>query len=331
LFRTSGSSAYLIGQLWGGAASCGNQNGFGIYGRFDVAYDAALKNWLNVGPPAITVNGATVTQFASRAMVTPSGAVYGGFQLANPTNLYIAVRGPSLGTLGITPTPLARPRLSLYNQSGVMLTSSNQCSGSTPDNAAVVSYYQNVRNQALDPNDACLGFVTSALPAGAYTFTVTSDASNPNGSGEVVFDTTPAGSGAILMQFGTRGTVTPSHAVYGGFMLANPTALIVAVRGPSLGTLGITPTPLARPRLTLYNLSGQPLATNSQCGSAGGDNALVAAFYQTTRGQPLDANDSCLGYVNTTLPAGYYTFSVASDPAVPGGSGEIVFDTTPLH
>lgn len=330
LFMMNNGRHYLIGQLSASNLSCGSPNGMAYYGRFDVAYNAALQNWLNASPP-IAVNGASVMQFSSRATVTPSNAVYGSFQIVNPTNLYIAVRGPSLGTLGVTPTPLARPRLSLYNQNGVMLTFSNQCLGNTPDNAAVVSFYLNVRKQALDPNDACLGFITSALPAGVYTFTVTSDASNPNGSGEVVFDTTPAGSSATLMQFGTRGTVTPAHAVYGGFMLANPTALFVAVRGPSLGTLGITPTPLARPLLTLYNQSGQPLAMNNQCGAAGGDNALVTAFYLTTRGQPLDPNDPCLGYVNTLLPAGYYTFSVASDPSVPNGSGEIVFDTTPLH
>ncbi|MFZ4438402.1 MAG: InlB B-repeat-containing protein [Syntrophales bacterium] len=49
LFKTSGSSHYLIGQLYGGSASCSNPGGTNYYGRFDVAYNAALHQWLNAG------------------------------------------------------------------------------------------------------------------------------------------------------------------------------------------------------------------------------------------------------------------------------------------
>ena len=47
LFKTSGSSHYLIGQLYGGSANCDNQGGTNYYGRFDVAYNAALDRWLD--------------------------------------------------------------------------------------------------------------------------------------------------------------------------------------------------------------------------------------------------------------------------------------------
>ncbi|MFZ4440039.1 MAG: SUMF1/EgtB/PvdO family nonheme iron enzyme [Syntrophales bacterium] len=49
LFKTSGSSHYLIGQLRGGSSSCINPDGSNIYGRFDLAYNAALHQWLNAG------------------------------------------------------------------------------------------------------------------------------------------------------------------------------------------------------------------------------------------------------------------------------------------
>ncbi|MCX5823463.1 MAG: trypsin-like peptidase domain-containing protein, partial [Deltaproteobacteria bacterium] len=49
LFKTSGGAHYLIGQLLGGTASCSNPNGTNRYGRFDVAYNAALRQWLNPG------------------------------------------------------------------------------------------------------------------------------------------------------------------------------------------------------------------------------------------------------------------------------------------
>lgn len=49
LFKTTGSSRYLIGQLYGGSSSCSNPSGINIYGRFDLAYNAALHQWLKPG------------------------------------------------------------------------------------------------------------------------------------------------------------------------------------------------------------------------------------------------------------------------------------------
>ena len=47
LFRTIGSTRYVVGQLFGGDASCANREGGDAYGRFDLAYSAALSRWLN--------------------------------------------------------------------------------------------------------------------------------------------------------------------------------------------------------------------------------------------------------------------------------------------
>lgn len=133
-----------------------------------------------------------VAQFASRATVTPSQSVYGAFVLADPAKLFIAVRGPSLGVLGVSPNPHPHPYLNLFTGSGQLVASSNQCAGATADNAAVVAFYRDVRQQALSTNDACLGYVTSALPAGIYTFYIVPDPSVSSSSGEVLFEVTPA-------------------------------------------------------------------------------------------------------------------------------------------
>ena len=132
-----------------------------------------------------------VAQFASRATVTPAQTVYGAFVLADQAKLLIAVRGPSLGILGVSSSPHPHPYLNLYSGSGQLVASSNQCSGATADNAAVVSFYQNVRNQSLSANDACLGYVSSYLPAGIYTFQIVPDPSVQSSSGEVLFEVTP--------------------------------------------------------------------------------------------------------------------------------------------
>lgn len=49
LYSTVGGSHYLIGQLTGGGATCADPTGSEFYGRFDVAYNAKLKQWLDGG------------------------------------------------------------------------------------------------------------------------------------------------------------------------------------------------------------------------------------------------------------------------------------------
>jgi lysyl endopeptidase len=46
LFQTIGSGHYLVGQLYGGNSSCTATTGSNIYGRLDIAYAAALGQWL---------------------------------------------------------------------------------------------------------------------------------------------------------------------------------------------------------------------------------------------------------------------------------------------
>lgn len=47
LFITSNGKRYLIGQLHGGNSSCQNPFGSNLYGRFDIAYQTALSQWLS--------------------------------------------------------------------------------------------------------------------------------------------------------------------------------------------------------------------------------------------------------------------------------------------
>lgn len=50
VWRTISGRHYVVGQLMSGAASCSNLSGFDFYGRFDLAYNAALHQWLNPPP-----------------------------------------------------------------------------------------------------------------------------------------------------------------------------------------------------------------------------------------------------------------------------------------
>lgn len=42
-----GNQRYVMGQLYGGRASCSNPTGSDYYGRFDLSYRASIKQWLN--------------------------------------------------------------------------------------------------------------------------------------------------------------------------------------------------------------------------------------------------------------------------------------------
>ena len=50
LFLPIGGKRYVVGQLLGGAATCQNPTGYDYYGRYDLAFQAALKNWLKPTP-----------------------------------------------------------------------------------------------------------------------------------------------------------------------------------------------------------------------------------------------------------------------------------------
>lgn len=53
LFVTNGGTRYLVGQLRGGSHSCSFRSGTDSYGRFDIAYAAALGRWLGATTPAV--------------------------------------------------------------------------------------------------------------------------------------------------------------------------------------------------------------------------------------------------------------------------------------
>ncbi len=48
-FVTLGERRYVVGQLLGGSSSCAVPTGVDHYGRFDLSYREAIKNWLNPG------------------------------------------------------------------------------------------------------------------------------------------------------------------------------------------------------------------------------------------------------------------------------------------
>lgn len=139
---------------------------------------------------------------------------------------------------------------------------------------------------------------------------------------------------------GARGTVTTTASVFGGFEIRSSANVYIAVRGNSLGTLGVTQGFLDAPRTRLFNAAGvdlvfsvNGLAGFNGCISGNAFSGPVVSFYQVQRGQPVAARDACAA---VNLPAGVYTFSVTpSIPGVTSGTttslpsfGEVLFEVT---
>jgi hypothetical protein len=135
---------------------------------------------------------------------------------------------------------------------------------------------------------------------------------------------------------GSRGTVTGSATLYGGFEIAGSTTVYILVRGNSLGSLGITQSYLDAPRVRIFDSQGQDLAFDvtgrggfNACLASGAASAPVVAYYQNRGG--VHERDAC---TSKALTAGVYTFSVT--PSIPGvttnsgtsspGAGEVLFE-----
>jgi hypothetical protein len=141
--------------------------------------------------------GGTITKtLGSRATVSSSSTLFGGFELAAASTVYVLVRGNSLGTLGVTQSFLDSPRMRLFNGQGQdLITDSGVagftgCSNTANAGAAVLTYYTNVRAQPANARDGC---TAQSLPAGVYTFTVTPSTSGVTSSpatGEILFEVT---------------------------------------------------------------------------------------------------------------------------------------------
>ena len=139
--------------------------------------------------------GGSITRtLGSRATVTQAATLFGGFEIASSSVVYILVRGNSLGTLGVTQSFLDAPRVRVFDGQGRDLVTDasdnaglNLCLASNSLQMPVLDFYSLVRHQAAEGRDAC---VAQTLTPGVYTFSVTPSASSIPSAGEVLFEVT---------------------------------------------------------------------------------------------------------------------------------------------
>lgn len=91
LFDDAGQ--YVIGQLYGGSSSCTNQTATDYFGRFDVAYNAALSQWLAAVPLGLTA-------VASRKSHSAAGTFDLALDASAPVSGAVTVEPRASGTAG---------------------------------------------------------------------------------------------------------------------------------------------------------------------------------------------------------------------------------------
>jgi len=153
---------------------------------------ALARVWVSAEKDGPVAKAAGVQVLGSRATVDAIGPLYGGFYLTATTNVYILVRGNSLGTLGITQAYLDGPRVRVFNSAGTDLIFDNlsnpgfnACSSTGQFSGPVYTLYTN-RGQPAHARDAC---TAHSFPAGGYSFSVLPTAGQSVPSiGEVLFE-----------------------------------------------------------------------------------------------------------------------------------------------
>lgn len=228
-----------------------------------------------------------------------------GFYMAGTQSKSVLIRavGPSLTQFGVSEV-LANPQLSLYNDSGVLLTSNDDwdSSGSVGSTGTRVGAF----SLPSGSKDAAL-LIT--LSPGAYTAQV----SGVGGSGVAlveVYDASPLPSGESqrLINLSARGLSGPGEAVLsGGFAVTGnaPKKLLIRGVGPTLTKLGVNGA-IPDPFLTVYR-DQKPIAKNDNWGNLDSKSISAAAVQVGAFGLVAGSKDAAM---ILTLAAGSYTIEV---------------------
>jgi len=294
-------------------------NGFFFFAGGSVNF-AGVDTWnygqLPGGNQSLQRNG-TVGAASPRNFAGQTGSL--GPALPTPT---VTLSGPSSSTDGDTV---------MFT---VMLSGGNNPTGS-------VQFKNNGANlggpQAISGGSASIS--TTSLLVGTHTISATylGDANNSSATSNSIthrvdaITAPPPTGGSGSKTLGSRGTVTPTATLFGGFEISEASTVYILVRGNSLGTLGVTQSFLDAPLVRLFNGQGQDLIGTTAspgftgCSSNANSGAAVVNYYTNVRHQAAHDRDGCTAQ---TLPAGVYTFTVTPSSLSAPTSGEILFEVT---
>jgi uncharacterized delta-60 repeat protein len=293
-------------------------------------------------PPQVVVGGgegaARIANLSVRARVTTVTPLITGFAISGTGARTVLLRGvgPSLGAFGVA-TPLALPRLQVFDAAGRLLVENNGWAA-TPAHAAEVAAA--VARTGAFPftadsgNDAA---VVLTLAPGAYSvqvqdrFAVTPTSLPAGGVALAEVYDVDNSTTSRLVNLSSRSNVSAAGGAFiTGFVVSGGTKnLLVRGLGPALMQFGVTGV-LPDPLVSVYDAQGRLVTTNDNWSSATGDGLLSAdpaaltALSAQVSAFPLTPGSSDAALTISLAPGAYTVQITAAPPAgVAGPSGTV--------
>jgi hypothetical protein len=254
---------------------------------------------------------ARIVNLSTRAYASSATPLVPGFTISGSGSKALLLRaiGPTLGVFGV-PGTLAQPQMTLFDSSGDVLA----IEGPWGDNPAVAATMSQVGAFGLAANSADVAFDES-LGGGSYSGQIIGLSGTAGIVLAEIYDADIGPPADRLVNISTRGFVgTGANVMTGGFNVLGTTSETLLIRGigPTLSEYGISGV-LPSTELTIYNSSGQIVATNAGWGG----NAVLASLFNLVGafGLPTNSADSAMV---VTLPPGGYTVQLAGQNSATG-------------
>jgi hypothetical protein len=254
------------------------------------------------GGPARLINISTRAQVGSGGNILIPGFVIGG----NGTEtLLIRADGPALTAFGVSGV-LAQPSLTVLDGSGNTVASNTGWGSTNP--GQIVSAAASVGAFALSFGSADCALIAS-LPAGAYTVQVSGVNNSTGVALAEVYEV--ASSGTRLVNISTRALVgTGANIIIPGFVIAGTGSdpLLARGDGPALTAFGVTGV-LAQPSLSVFDSSGNVIASNTGWGTVSNPTQIASAAASVGAFALSSGSADSAQIVN--LSAGAYTMQIS--------------------
>jgi hypothetical protein len=249
---------------------------------------------------------ARITNLSIRSYVgTGANTVAVGFYISGSGSKQLLIRGvgPTLSEFGVTGL-LETPDLTIYNSSSVAIDSDTAWGGS----AALANTFASLGAFGLPANSADSAVDVTLAAGTTYTAQISGVNSTTGVALAELYDADGANATSRLINVSTRALCgSGSNVLIAGFVIggSGTDTLVIRGVGPGLSQFGVTGV-LATPQLTVFDSSGNAVATNTGWGNS----ATLSAAFSQVGAFPLPAGSADSALL-VTLPAGNYTAEVA--------------------
>jgi hypothetical protein len=253
--------------------------------------------------PARLVNISTRAQVGTGGNILIPGFVISG---SGTETLLIRADGPALTAFGVSGA-LAQPSLTVLDASGSVVAS-NTAWGTNTNPAQIASAAASVGAFALTSGSADCA-VLASLPPGAYTVQVSGVNNSTGVALAEVYEV--SSDGTRLANISTRALVgTGANIIIPGFVIAGTGSeqLLARGDGPALTGFGVSGA-LAQPSLSLFDSSGNAIASNTGWGT--GSNPAQVTSAGASVGAFALASGSADSALIVNLSAGAYTMQIS--------------------